>query len=100
MEVIKLDGATLCYMHRDKDGIHIEMVEDKTKEIKIGDFKQIPLLECPSDCNYRVDISNKTYVAFVKSLLSYADRSELVNILIKPIDNSCWVEGKLKTITR
>lgn len=97
MEVIKLDGSMLCYMHRDKDGVHIEMLKNTDDKIKSGTYKKVPLEDCPTECDYRIDISDKTYIALCKCLLSYAERNEFVNIVNNPIDGACWAVAKRKT---
>lgn len=97
MEVIKLDGSTLCYMHRDKDGVHIEMLENADDKIKSGTYKEVPLKDCPTEYDYRIDISDKTYIALAKCLLSYAEREEFIKILYNPMDGACWSVAQRKT---
>jgi len=97
MERINLDGSTLCYMHRDKEGLHIEMLKNADDKIKSGTYKQVPLKDCPTECDYRIDISDKTYIALCKILLSYAEKKEFVDIVFHPIDGSCWEVAKRKT---
>ena len=96
MEVIKLDGSTLCYMHRDEDGIHIEMLKNADYKIKSGHYAHIPLEECPKECDLRIDISQKSYIALLKSLLFYAEREEFVDILYNPMNGACWDVAKRK----
>lgn len=100
MQIIKLDGSTLCYMYRDNDGVHIEMLENKDGKVKQGTYKQVSIKDCPTEYDYRIDISDKTYIALAKSLLFYADRGEFVKILYDPIDGACWSVAKRKTYVK
>lgn len=97
MEVIKLDGSTLCYMCRDNDGVHIEMLKNTDSKIKSGTYKQVSLKDCPMEYDYRIDISDNTYIALCKSLLSYANRNEFANILLNPMDGACFDVAQRKT---
>ena len=90
MQTIKLDGTTQCYATRDADGVHISMHSNSGSVSDSGKVEVIPIDNCPADCDYRIDISNKSYSALVKSLLWLADRAELVRIVNNPIDGSCW----------
>lgn len=96
MEVIKLDGSTLCYMHRDQDGVHLEMLPNTDDKIKSGHYAQVLLKDLPPDCDVRIDISEKSYIALLKSLLSYAEREEFVDILYNPMNGACWDVAKRK----
>ena len=96
-QTITLDGTTQCYATRDTNGIHITMCANKGDNSDSGRVEVIPFDNCPTVCDYRIDISDKSYIALVKSLLSFADRSELIRILNNPIDGACWTIATRKT---
>lgn len=97
MQTIKLDGTTQCYATRDADGIHISMRENSGSNSDSGNCAVIPIENCPTDCDYRIDISDKSYIALIKGLLWLADRAELVRIINNPIDGSCWTPTTRKS---
>lgn len=99
MQTITLDGTTKCYVTRDTNGVHISMRLNGGDNSDSGKVEAIPIDNCPADSDYRIDISDKSYIALVKSLLYFADRSELLRILNNPIDGACWnvVERKNKS---
>lgn len=90
MQTITLDGSTKCYATRDENGVHISMCLNDGGTSESGTVEKIPIDNCPTDCDYRIDISDKSYIALVKSLLYFADRAEIVRILNNPIDGACW----------
>lgn len=96
-QTIMLDGTTKCYATRDTNGVHIAMCINKGDNSDSGKVEVIPLDNCPTDGDYKIDISDKSYIALVKSLLSFANREELVRILNNPIDGACWIVATRKT---
>lgn len=97
MKIINLDGTTLCITTRDADGVHIGMLENQADKIKSGEIETRLKSDCPKEYDYRIDICDKTYIALVKSLLSFAEREELVRILCSPLDGACWSVGARKS---
>lgn len=99
MQIIALDGATKCYVTRDTNGVHISMCVNSGDNSDSGMVETIPIDNCPTNVDYRIDISDKSYIALVKSLLYFVDRAELLRILNNPIDGACWniVERKSKS---
>ncbi len=90
MQIITLDGTTKCYATRDDNGVHISMCLNGCDKTASGTVEKMPIDNCPTECDYRIDISDKSYIALLKSLLYFADRAELVRILNNPIDGACW----------
>lgn len=90
MQTITLDSTTKCYATRDTNGVHISMCLNGGDNSNSGTVEKIPIDNCPTDCDYRIDISEKSYIALVKSLLYFADRAELLRIINNPIDGACW----------
>ncbi|MCH5315468.1 MAG: hypothetical protein J1E81_06110 [Eubacterium sp.] len=97
MQTIKLDGTTQCYATRDTGGVHISMRVNSGSNSDSGNVAVMLAENCPTDCDYRIDISDKSYIALVKSLLWLADRAELVRIINNPIDGSCWTPATRKS---
>ena len=90
MQTITLDGTTKCYATRDENGVHISMCLNGSDKTASGTVEKMPIDSCLTECDYRIDISDKSYIALVKSLLYFADRAEIVRIINNPIDGSCW----------
>ncbi len=97
MQNIKLDGSTGCFIHRDKDGIHLEMVVNDNLGCKSGDYKTVKPEDCPTQYDYVIDISETTYITLVKCMLSLATREEFNKILLNPVDGACWEVTHRKT---
>lgn len=97
METIKLDGSTLCYLHRDKEGIHLKMIKNERNKLKSGEYIEVPNKDCPTEYDWRIDISDTSYISLCKCLLAYANRNEFVNIMFNPINGSCWKKAERKT---
>lgn len=97
MEIIKLDGTTLCYLYQDDDVIHLGMLKNSADKALSGTLRKISREDCPAEYDYRIDISHKTYSALVSGLLAYADPREFADICTNRMRQALSLAAQRKT---
>ena len=92
MRTIKLDGTKLICMQMDPNGQMNLFIQPNSTALKPGEIQETNISDLDMDkVSYKIEISNrKTFLAFIKTMLSFVDRGELLSILQYPIASSCW----------